>query len=53
MVKEIPDLDLFHPNAIDPDSAAKIAIAAEQAALNVSDRIKQSDGASWRQPLRR
>ncbi|MFG0773799.1 metalloprotease PmbA [Vibrio plantisponsor] len=47
MVKEIPDLDLFHPNAIDPDSAAKIAIAAEQAALNVSDRIKQSDGASY------
>ncbi|CAM2846584.1 metalloprotease PmbA [Vibrio diazotrophicus] len=47
MVKEIPDLDLFHPNSIDPDSAAKIAIAAEQAALNVSDRIKQSDGASY------
>ncbi|MGY2574924.1 metalloprotease PmbA [Vibrio sp. C8] len=47
MVKEIPDLDLFHPNAIDPDSAAKIAIAAEQAALNVSERIKQSDGASY------
>ncbi|MCF7363340.1 metalloprotease PmbA [Vibrio diazotrophicus] len=47
MVKEIPDLDLFYPNAIDPDSAAKIAIAAEQAALNVSDRIKQSDGASY------
>ncbi|MFV0447667.1 MAG: metalloprotease PmbA [Vibrio sp.] len=47
MVKEIPDLDLFHPNAIDPDSAAQIAIAAEQAALNASVRIKQSDGASY------
>lgn len=47
MVKEIPDLDLFHPNTIDPDGAAKIAIAAEQVALEASDRIKQSDGASY------
>ncbi len=36
MVKEIPDLDLFHPNAIDPDSAAKIAIASERVALDTS-----------------
>ncbi len=47
MVKEIPDLDLFHPNAIDPDSAAQIAIASERVALDTSDRIKQSDGASY------
>ncbi len=47
MVQDIPDLDLFHPNAIDPDSAAKIAIASEQIALDASDRIKQSDGASY------
>jgi PmbA protein len=46
MVKEIPDLDLFHPQEPDPDNAAKIAIAAERAALEYSDKIKQSDGAS-------
>ncbi len=47
MVKEIPDLDLFHPDEPDPDRAAKIAIAAETAALEYSDKIKQSDGASY------
>jgi len=46
-VKEITDLDIFHTNTIDPDGAAKIAIAAEQVALEASDRIKQSDGASY------
>ncbi len=47
LVQEIPDLDLFHPDEPNPDYAAKIAIAAEQAALSYSDRIKQSDGASY------
>ncbi|AXB32495.1 metalloprotease PmbA [Vibrio campbellii] len=47
MVKEIPDLDLFHPDAPDPDYAAQVAIAAEKEALNYSDTIKQSDGASY------
>ncbi len=47
MAKDIPDLDLFHPNEIDPDGAAKIAILAEQTALSQSDKIKQSDGASY------
>ncbi|USD66720.1 metalloprotease PmbA [Vibrio sp. SCSIO 43136] len=47
MVKEIPDLDLFHPDEPEPDRAAEIAIAAEHAALNYSDKIKQSDGASY------
>ena len=47
MVKEIPDLDLFHPDTPDPDMAAQIAIAAEQQALSYSDKIKQSDGASY------
>lgn len=46
MVKDIPDLDLFHPEPLDPDAAAERAIAAERAALEYSDRIKQSDGAS-------
>lgn len=47
MVKDIPDLDLFHPDTPDPDVAAQIAIAAEQQALSYSDKIKQSDGASY------
>ncbi|MHA2939209.1 metalloprotease PmbA [Vibrio sp. RC27] len=47
LVKEIPDLDLFHPDEPNPDYAAEVAIEAEQAALNYSDRIKQSDGASY------
>ncbi len=47
MVKNIPDLDLFHPDQPEPDRAAEIAIEAERAALAYSDRIKQSDGASY------
>ncbi|MGR5178234.1 metalloprotease PmbA [Vibrio parahaemolyticus] len=47
MVKTIPDLDLFHPDEPNPDSAAEQAIAAERAALAYSDKIKQSDGASY------
>ncbi|WP_040889978.1 metalloprotease PmbA [Vibrio ezurae] len=47
MVKEIKDLDLFHPDEPNPDHIAKIAIEAEQAALAYSDKIKQSDGASY------
>ncbi|MGL6316049.1 metalloprotease PmbA [Vibrio sp. WXL103] len=47
MVKDIPDLDLFHPETPDPDYAAKIAIEAEQAALSFDSKIKQSDGASY------
>ncbi len=47
MVKEIPDLDLFHPDTPDPDYAAQQAIEAEQHALSFSSKIKQSDGASY------
>lgn len=47
MVTDIPDLDLFHPDEPNPDTAAQKAIAAEKAALAYSDKIKQSDGASY------
>ena len=47
MAKEIPDLDLFHPDEPEPDHAAALAIRAEQAALDYDARIKQSDGASY------
>ncbi|MCG9785655.1 metalloprotease PmbA [Vibrio mediterranei] len=47
LVTNIPDLDLFHPDEPNPDVAARKAIAAEKAALAYSDKIKQSDGASY------
>ncbi|MEZ8101930.1 metalloprotease PmbA [Vibrio bivalvicida] len=47
MVQDVPDLDLFHPDTPDPDYAAQVAIAAEKQALSYSDKIKQSDGASY------
>lgn len=47
MAKDIPDLDLFHPDEPEPDHAAEIAARAEQAALEFDPRIKQSDGASY------
>lgn len=47
MVQEIPELDLFHPDAPDPDYAANVAIAAEKEALSYNNAIKQSDGASY------
>ncbi|EEZ81664.1 Protein pmbA [Vibrio alginolyticus 40B] len=47
MVQEIPELDLFHPDAPDPDYAADVAIAAEKEALSYNSAIKQSDGASY------
>ncbi|WP_305837381.1 metalloprotease PmbA [Photobacterium leiognathi] len=51
MARDIPDLDLFHPDEPEPepepDRAASIAIAAEEAALAYDPRIKQSDGASY------
>ncbi len=47
MVKEIPDLDLFHPDEPEPDHAANIAIRAEKVALEYSDKIKHSDGANY------
>ncbi|RZV20691.1 metalloprotease PmbA [Vibrio alginolyticus] len=47
MVQEIPELDLFHPDAPDPDYAADVAIVAEKEALSYDRAIKQSDGASY------
>ena len=47
MVQDIPELDLFHPDAPDPDYAANVAIAAEEEALSYNSAIKQSDGASY------
>ncbi|NRA84044.1 MAG: metalloprotease PmbA [Gammaproteobacteria bacterium] len=47
MVKNPPDLELFHPGTLDPQYGIDLAIAAEDAALTVDARITNSDGASY------
>jgi PmbA protein len=42
---EHPDLDLFHPWAIDSEGAAKLALECEAAALKTDRRITNSEGA--------
>ena len=42
---EQPDLDLFHPWPISSEEAAQLALACEQAALDTSPRITNSEGA--------
>jgi len=46
MATVIPELDLDHPWAIDPQQAVELARACEAAALSVDARIKHSEGAS-------
>ncbi|MGM9480098.1 metalloprotease PmbA [Roseateles sp. NT4] len=41
-----PELDLFHPWAIDAAAAAEIALRCEAAALSVDKRITNSEGAA-------
>jgi PmbA protein len=43
---EQPDLDLFHPWAIDSAQALELALRCEGAAMGVSKKITNSDGAS-------
>lgn len=45
IAKEQPELDLFHPWAINSEEAAQLALACEAAALKTSRRITNSDGA--------
>ena len=45
MAQEIPDLDLWHPTALDAESAMERALACESAGLE-NDGISNSDGAS-------
>ncbi|MDZ7735180.1 MAG: metalloprotease PmbA [Gammaproteobacteria bacterium] len=46
MAADMPDLDLYHPWDIDPQTAIERALACEQAARDVDIRISNSDGAS-------
>ena len=46
MCKEIPDLDLDHPWALDADTAIAMAIESEAAGLGCDERIGNSEGAT-------
>jgi len=46
MCREVQDLDLDHPWAIDAAGAIEMAIACEQAGLDVDPRINNSEGAT-------
>ncbi|GAA5194480.1 metalloprotease PmbA [Ferrimonas gelatinilytica] len=47
MPTQLPDLDLYHPEAFDPHQAVELAARAERAALASDPRIVNSDGASF------
>jgi PmbA protein len=46
LATQIPDLDLFHPWAIDTESAIELAKRCEAAAFALSPRLKNSEGAT-------
>jgi len=43
----IPDLDLYHPQALDTEKALALALESEKAGLEQDERISNSDGASY------
>ena len=45
IVREAPELDLFHPWSVTSEQAAKIALECEAAALSTDRRITNSEGA--------
>ena len=47
MATSFPDLDLYHPIELDAEQGLKMAIEAETAAMELDDRIVNSDGASY------
>jgi PmbA protein len=46
MLEPAPDLDLFHPWALDAQQAAELALRCEAAALQTDKRITNSEGAA-------
>ncbi|MBX3705101.1 MAG: metalloprotease PmbA [Pseudomonadales bacterium] len=46
MARALPDLDLFHPWALDPAGAEALALACETAGREADPRIGNSEGAS-------
>ncbi|MFC4701348.1 metalloprotease PmbA [Glaciecola siphonariae] len=47
IARDIPDLDLYHPQALDAEYALEQALIAEKAGLETDSRIVNSDGASY------
>jgi len=46
LARDIPDLDLYHPWALEPDAAVELARSCEAAGLAVDARLTNSEGAS-------
>ena len=46
LARDIPDLDLYHPWALEPDAAVELARACEAAGLAIDARLTNSEGAS-------
>ena len=46
LARNIPELSLYHPWAIDPAAAIELATTCEAAALDVDPRVTNSEGAS-------
>jgi PmbA protein len=46
MARDFPDLDLWHPWALDADQAIALALKAESAGLQSDKRIENSEGAA-------
>jgi PmbA protein len=46
MATQVPDLDLYHPWALEVERAVELALACEEAALTLDKRIGNSEGAS-------
>lgn len=46
MATKFPDLDLYHPEELNPQQLTELAITAESAAMDADTRITNSDGAS-------
>ena len=46
MATTLPDLDLYHPWALDADAATELALRCEAAGLDYDSRIRNSDGTS-------
>lgn len=47
MATEFPDLDLYHPEELDPEEAIEQVMESEKSALDFDARIVNSDGASY------
>ena len=50
---EAPDLKLFQATALSPEEAIRLASIAEMSALNADSRIVNTEGGSFKWPLRR